>query len=135
MPLSHLCNRLLLSRIMYLLSALAWLLLLWPIPYTVILAACFACLTVPLYRKLRRYSRRRRCKLERRRAQMLVKAMQESSGRKKRPRSKYGFLPAGVRMLFSMRIGFLNALPVGGTLLIILTATIIPVLAQPLCAW
>lgn len=130
MPLSHLCNRLLLSRIMYLLSALAWLLLLWPIPFTVILAACFACLTVPLYRKLRRYSRRRRYKLERRRAQMLVAAMQKNSGRgKKRPRSKYSFLPVGVRMLFSMRISFLNALPVGGTLLIILTATIVPVLA------
>ncbi len=130
MPLSHLCNRLLLSRIMYLLSAAAWVLLLWPIPYTVILAACFACLTVPLYRKLRRYSRRRRCRLERNRARMIVAAMQEQTGkRKKQPRSKYGFLPLGTRMLFSLRIGFHNALPVTGTLLIILTAVTIPITA------
>ncbi len=130
MPLSHLCNRLLLSRIMYLLSAAAWVLLLWPIPYTVILAACFACLTVPLYRNLRRYSRRRRCRLERNRARMLVAAMEEQTGRrKKQPRSKYGFLPLGTRMLFSIRIGLHNALPVTGTVLIILTAAIIPITA------
>lgn len=43
-----------LPRLLYLLSALALSLLLWPNPITVFMAACFSCLTLPLYRRLRR---------------------------------------------------------------------------------
>ena len=44
----------LLPRLLYLLAALAWYLLLWPNPVTMFMAACAACLTLPLYRKMRR---------------------------------------------------------------------------------
>lgn len=43
-----------LPRILYLFSFLAWFLLLWPNPVTIFMAACFSCLTLPVYRRLRR---------------------------------------------------------------------------------
>lgn len=41
------------SRILYGLAAVSWLILLWPNPITIFLAASFSCLTLPIYRKLR----------------------------------------------------------------------------------
>lgn len=41
------------SRILYLLAALSWILLLWPNPVTIFLAACLAILTLSWYRRLR----------------------------------------------------------------------------------
>lgn len=43
-----------LPRLLYLLGALALYLLLWPNPITIFMAACLSCLTLPLYRRLRR---------------------------------------------------------------------------------
>ena len=40
-------------RILYLLAAASWMILLWPNPVTIFLAACFSCLTLPIYRHLR----------------------------------------------------------------------------------
>lgn len=51
-----------LPRVLYLLAALSWCLLLWPNPVTIFLAACFSCLTLPIYRNLRRRSLRWRQK-------------------------------------------------------------------------
>lgn len=42
-----------LPRILYIIAALGWTLLLWPNPVTIFLAACFSCLTLPVYRRLR----------------------------------------------------------------------------------
>lgn len=55
-----------LPRLLYLLAALAWYLLLWPNPVTIFMAACFACLTLPLYRRLRQKAGVWRVRLERR---------------------------------------------------------------------
>lgn len=52
-----------LPRILYLIAAFAWFLLLYPNPVTIFLAACLACLTLPLYRKLRLKAVRWRRKL------------------------------------------------------------------------
>lgn len=41
------------SRILYLLAAISWVILLWPNPITIFLAACLAILTQPWYRRLR----------------------------------------------------------------------------------
>lgn len=54
----------LLPRLLYLLAALAWLLLLWPNPVTTFLAACFSCLTFPFYHHLRKSIGRWRARLE-----------------------------------------------------------------------
>lgn len=43
----------LLPRLLYLIAVIAILLLLWPNPITIFLAACFSCLTLPVYRRLR----------------------------------------------------------------------------------
>lgn len=42
-----------LPRVLYLIAAVSWGLLLYPNPVTIFLAACFSCLTLPIYRKLR----------------------------------------------------------------------------------
>lgn len=42
-----------LSRILYIIASLGWVILLWPNPITIFLAACLSCLTLPIYRKLR----------------------------------------------------------------------------------
>lgn len=42
-----------LPRILYLISALAWLLLLWPNPITIFMAACVSCLSLQVYKRLR----------------------------------------------------------------------------------
>ncbi len=55
-----------LPRLLYLLAALAWYLLLWPNPVTIFMAACFSCLTLPLYRRLCLKAGRWRVRLERR---------------------------------------------------------------------
>lgn len=52
-------------RILYALSGLAWILLLWPNPVTVFMAGCVACLTLPLYRRLRGRFRSMRRRIER----------------------------------------------------------------------
>ncbi|GHU96091.1 AI-2E family transporter [Deltaproteobacteria bacterium] len=53
----------LLPRFFYLTAALAWYLLLWRHPIAIFLAGCFACLTQPLYRRLRHNMRvRRKCR-------------------------------------------------------------------------
>ncbi len=49
---------------MYLLAGLAWIGLLWPNPAAVFLAGCLSCLSMPLYRALRKYARRRRRRIE-----------------------------------------------------------------------
>ncbi len=43
-----------LPRYLYLLAIVAWAILLWPNPVTIFLAACLSCLTIPVYRRLRR---------------------------------------------------------------------------------
>ena len=55
-----------LPRLLYLLAALAWYLLLWPNPITIFMAACFSCLTLPFYRRLRQRASAWRVRLERR---------------------------------------------------------------------
>ncbi|WP_300717918.1 AI-2E family transporter [uncultured Desulfovibrio sp.] len=47
-----------LPRILYILAALAWFLLLRPNPVTIVMAGCFACLTLPSYRRMRCVTRR-----------------------------------------------------------------------------
>lgn len=54
----------LLPRIFYLLAAFAILLLLWPNPVTLFMAACFSCLTLPLYRRQLCRTKRRIRQLE-----------------------------------------------------------------------
>lgn len=41
-------------RLLYAIAALSWVLLLWPNPMTIFLAACFSCLTLPVYKYLRK---------------------------------------------------------------------------------
>lgn len=53
-----------LPRILYLLGALAWMLLLWPNQVTIFMAACLSCLTLPFYRALRLRTLQFRRKLE-----------------------------------------------------------------------
>lgn len=43
----------LLPRVLYLLAAIAGIILVWPNPIIVFLAGCFACLTLPIYRRFR----------------------------------------------------------------------------------
>lgn len=43
-----------LPRILYLLGALAWLLLLWRNPTTIFMAACLSCLSLPMFRRFQR---------------------------------------------------------------------------------
>lgn len=43
-----------LPRILYIVVVIALFLLVWPNPVTIFLAACFSCLTLPLYRRFRR---------------------------------------------------------------------------------
>lgn len=45
--------RLTLPRMLYILGALAWLMLLWPNQVTIFMAACLSCLTLPFYHFLR----------------------------------------------------------------------------------
>ncbi|MBQ9452224.1 MAG: AI-2E family transporter [Desulfovibrio sp.] len=45
---------LMLPRLLYLLGVLAWFLLLWRNPMTILMAACLSCLSLPLYRRLQR---------------------------------------------------------------------------------
>lgn len=52
------------SRILYLISTIAWVLLLWPNPVTIFLAGCFSCLTIPIYRYLRKHINHWRMKME-----------------------------------------------------------------------
>ena len=54
-----------LPRLLYFLAALALYMLLWPNPITIFMAACFSCLTLPLYRRLRRATGAWRMHLER----------------------------------------------------------------------
>ena len=41
-----------LPRLLYILAALAWFLLLRPNPVTIVIAGFFACLTLPVYRRM-----------------------------------------------------------------------------------
>ena len=54
-----------LPRLLYILAALAWYLLLWHTPVTIFMAACLSCLTLPQYRHLCRKGRIWRQRLER----------------------------------------------------------------------
>lgn len=45
-----------LPRILYLIAAVAWIILLWPNPVTIFLAACLSSLTLPIYRWLQKKS-------------------------------------------------------------------------------
>lgn len=42
-----------LARILYIIATLGWVILLWPNPVTIFMAASLSCLTLPIYRKLR----------------------------------------------------------------------------------
>lgn len=66
-------NSLFYPRVLYILAALAWYLLLWPNPITVFMAGCTACLTLPIYRKLRTIARQRRRNVEPRCRALLAK--------------------------------------------------------------
>ncbi len=120
---------LLLPRLLYLTAGLAWLLLLWPMPYTVLLAACFACLAVPLYRWLRRFCRGSRHRLEQRRAG-LIEARASAAA------EPHGFgplmkrrasLPLLTRFSFWLRIGWFRNLPMVGTFAAIFFSVAVPV--------
>ncbi|MDE5833352.1 MAG: AI-2E family transporter [Desulfovibrio sp.] len=41
-------------RLLYIAAVFSWVILLWPNPMTIFLAACFSCLTLPVYRYLRK---------------------------------------------------------------------------------
>lgn len=41
-------------RLLYICAALSWVILLWPNPITIFMAACFSCLTLPVYNYLRK---------------------------------------------------------------------------------
>lgn len=45
--------RVTLPRIFYICATMCWIILLWPNPVTIFLAACLSCLTLPIYRYLR----------------------------------------------------------------------------------
>lgn len=64
-----------LPRLLYLLAALAWYLLLWPNQVTIFMAACFSCLTLPYYRNLRRKTSAWRVRLERTRPNTLKRRL------------------------------------------------------------
>lgn len=53
-----------LSRLLYIICALSWAILLWPNPITIFLAAAFSCLTLPVYKGLRKKARKWRHSLE-----------------------------------------------------------------------
>ncbi len=103
-----------LPRLMYLLSALAWCLLLWPNPTTVFLAGCLACLSMPLYRFLRRYSRRLRRKAERTTELYL----------RTHPGKAQLFLHT---RLLALRKALLHSVPVLGSFLVIFTSITVPI--------
>ncbi|WP_165069420.1 AI-2E family transporter [Desulfovibrio sp. ZJ200] len=64
-----------LPRLLYLLAALAWYMLLWPNQVTIFMAACFSCLTLPYYRNLRRKTSAWRIRLERNRPDTLQRRL------------------------------------------------------------
>ncbi|MDO5536874.1 MAG: AI-2E family transporter [Desulfovibrionaceae bacterium] len=118
-----------LPRVMYFIAGVVWILLLWPMPNTVFLAGCFACLAYPLYLKLRRYARRGRRRLERRKAELEAEAA--ASGRREtRVLPLIGrrhTLPAGTRFSLAFRTGWFRALPMLGTFSAIFLSVAIPV--------
>ncbi len=128
MPFSSSDNRRLVSRIMYLLCAAAWGLLLWPIPYTVIMASCFACLIVPFYKRLRTFARRHRRQMESKRNSLLLAAREKHKDSGKQPRfGKRSLLPFTTRFVLGFRQGLYNMLPMTATILTLLFAITIPV--------
>lgn len=99
---------------MYLLAGLAWACLLWPSPVAVFLAGSLACLSLPLYRALRRFARRRRRRCE------LSYARFVSC----RPPKTSLILHSKLQ---SLRVSSLSAFPIFGTFLILFTALAVPV--------
>lgn len=101
-------------RVLYILAGFAWLLLLWPNPYAVFMAACVACLTLPYFRRLRAWSRRVRRRVEEKDNLFLKKTH-----------------ASGIIFLFkrwsSLRLSFANSMPMTIYLTTILAAIATPV--------
>ena len=108
------------TRILYLLSALAWWLILWPNPVTVFMAGCTACLTLPRFRRLRRFAGRMRRKAlpaARRRLQEEIRA----------PRLLHPLILRWRRNLAGMRFSCIDALPLTAFLFFLIGCIVAPV--------
>ena len=105
---------LLLPRIMYLLAGLAWVGLLWPSPAPVFLAGCMSCLSMPLYRSLRKHARRMR-----RKGEQNLKLHAES-----RPSRWSRFLRTRAH---HVHMALVHAFPIFGSYLIIFASIAVPV--------
>ncbi len=111
----HSASPLFLPRILYLLAGLAWACLLQPNPRCVFLAGCLACLSMPLYRSLRRFARRLRHRAE-------VRARDFRSAH---PGRSAGFL---MDRWLRARLALLRGVPILGSFLILFACFAVPVL-------
>ncbi|MBO4684004.1 MAG: hypothetical protein J5600_01605, partial [Desulfovibrio sp.] len=108
------------TRILYLLSGLAWWLILWPNPVTVFMAGCTACLTLPRFRRLRRFAGRMRRKAlpaARKRLQEEIHA----------PRLLHPLILRWRRNLAGLRFSCINALPLTAFLCFLVGCIVAPV--------
>ncbi len=122
---------LLLPRLMYLIAGLAWLPLLWPMPYTVLLAACLACLAIPLYRRLRHFSRGSRNRLEKEKARLIAALKAAPRTHSFFPlltRHREARLPLLTRMRLWLGLSWFKTLPLLGTFATIFFSIAVPVI-------
>ncbi len=108
------------TRILYVLSALAWWLILWPNPVTVFMAGCTACLTLPIFRRLRGVARRLRRKampVAKRRLQREIHA----------PRLLRPLVSRWRRNIAGMHFSCINAMPLTVFLFFLLGCLVAPV--------
>ena len=113
-------NSLFYPRVLYILAALAWYLLLWPNPITVFMAGCTACLTLPIYRKLRTIARQRRRNVEPRCRALLAK---EIGG----PRLLRPIVRRWRRIRTGTRLSIIRGMPMTAYLSLIIMGMILPV--------
>lgn len=107
-------------RILYVLAALAWYLLLWPNPVTVFMAGCTACLTLPIYRRLRRAARLRRRVVEPRLRTFTEKEIHA-------PRLLGHIVRRWRRIVTGTRLSLIKGMPMTAYLSLIILCMILPV--------
>ena len=105
---------LLMPRLMYLLAGLAWVGLLWPSPTPVFLAGCLACLSMPLYRALRKYARRMR-----RRTELNLKLFLATN-----PGPATRFVHVRRQRI---KLAFLHSFPIAGSFAVIFVSIAVPI--------
>ncbi|OUO50431.1 hypothetical protein B5F76_11855 [Desulfovibrio sp. An276] len=105
---------LLMPRLMYLLAGLAWVGLLWPSPTPVFLAGCLACLSMPLYRALRKYARRMR-----RRTELNLKLFLATN-----PGPAVRFVHVRRQRI---KLAFLHSFPIAGSFAVIFVSIAVPI--------